>query len=160
MNYFSDSTTNVIKPAPYIKAETYLVPKILRCYVGINGDFQKNTLKSLSYENLFLGNTIEYANTYVLKFQGGMNGSFKRFVAFGVNLSQEFITDQYFFVSDTNTLRNFTTVKDDMSRFTFSGELKFTVNQHVEIGFRGNIGASKDLANPKNNFFNIDESVV
>ncbi len=139
LNYFSDSSNNVIKPAPYIKAETYLVPKILRGYLGITGDLQKNTLKSLSYENLFLGNTIEYTNPYIWKFQGGMNGSFKRFVEFGINLSQEFITDQYFFVSDTNALRNFTTVKDDISRFTFAGELKFNVNQHIEIGFRGNV---------------------
>jgi hypothetical protein len=139
LNYLSDTNGGVIKPAPYLKAETYLVPKILRGYFGITGDFQKNTLKSLSYENLFLGNTIQYANTYVLKFQGGMNGSFKRFVAFGINISQEFIKDQYFFVSDTNALRNFTTVKDDMSRLTFSGELKFNVNQHIEIGFRGNV---------------------
>jgi outer membrane receptor protein involved in Fe transport len=26
-----------------------------------------------------------------------------------------------------------------MSRLTFSGELKFNVNQHIEIGFRGNV---------------------
>lgn len=139
LNYFLDSTNNVIKPAPYIKAETYLIPKILRGYFGITGDLQKNTLKSMSYENLFLGTVSEYTNPYIWKFQGGMNGSFKRFVEFGINLSQEFITDQYFFVSDTNALRNFTTVKDDMSRFTVAGELKFTINQHIELGFRGNV---------------------
>ena len=33
----------------------------------------------------------------------------------------------------------------------------FNGAETFEIGFRGNIGASKDLANPKNNFFNISE---
>ena len=26
-----------------------------------------------------------------------------------------------------------------MSRFTVAGELKFTINQHIELGFRGNV---------------------
>lgn len=33
----------------------------------------------------------------------------------------------------------------------------FNGAETFEIGFRGNIGASKDLANPNNNFFNISE---
>lgn len=33
----------------------------------------------------------------------------------------------------------------------------FNGAETFELGFRGNIGSSKDLANPKNNFFNISE---
>jgi hypothetical protein len=33
----------------------------------------------------------------------------------------------------------------------------FNGAETFQIGFRGNVGASKDLANPKNNFFNISE---
>jgi hypothetical protein len=139
INYFLDSNTNKLYPAPHLRAETYLVPKVLRAYLSITGDLQKNTLKSLSYENLFLGNAIQYSNPYVWSFQGGMNGSFKRFVEYGIKISNDIIKNQYLFVSDTNKLRNFTTVIDDMTRFTFSGELKFDVNQNVDIGFRGNV---------------------
>ncbi len=138
--YYLDSNTNTIKPAPYIKAETYLVPKKLRAYAGILGGLQKNTLKSLSYENMFLGNNFNLPATYVpVEIYVGMNGNFKRFVEFGIKMSQEFIQDQYLFVNDTNSLRNFTIVTDDISKFTFSGELKFDVNSNLDIGFRGNV---------------------
>jgi len=139
VNYFTDSNTNQIFPAPYIKGETYLVPKKLRAFAGVTGDLQKNTLKNISYENLFLGNELTYSNPYVWTIFAGMNGNFKRFVEYGIKLQQEIIKDQYFFVSDTNQLRNFTTVEDDMTKFTFSGEMKFDVNQNLDIGFRGNI---------------------
>lgn len=139
-NYVNDFTSiDEILPAPLLKAETYLVPKKLRLYLGTSGDLKKNTLHSMSYENLFLGNNLSYTNPYVWKFWGGMNGSFKRFVEYGIKLQQELISDQYFFVSDTNATRNFTIVSDNMNKFTFSGEMKFDVNQNVDIGFRGNV---------------------
>ncbi|MDB4160855.1 hypothetical protein N9772_00625 [Bacteroidia bacterium] len=134
-----DSSRNEIKLAPHLKAETYLVPKKLRAYVGVTGDLQKNTLQSISYENLFLGNNLSLSNPYVWQLFAGMNGSFKRFVEFGIKIQQEIIADQYLFINDTNSLRNFTTVEDDMNKFTFSGELKFNVNQNIDLGFRGNI---------------------
>jgi outer membrane receptor protein involved in Fe transport len=139
INYLNDfGSTNKLYPAPYIKAETYIVPKKLRAYLGITGELEKNTLKSLSYENLFLGDNTDYTSPRGFKFYGGMNGSFKRFIEFGVKLQHEIIRNQYFFVNDTNTLRNFTTVYDDLNRTTVSGELKFDVNQNVDLGFRGN----------------------
>ena len=116
-----DSSRNEIKLAPHIKAETYLVPKKLRAYVGVTGDLQKNTLQSISYENLFLGNNLNLSNPYAWQLFAGMNGSFKRFVEFGIKIQQEIIADQYLFINDTNNLRNFTTVEDDMNKFTFSG---------------------------------------
>lgn len=134
-----DSSRNEIKLAPHIKAETYLVPKKLRAYVGVTGDLQKNTLQSISYENLFLGNNLNLSNPYAWQLFAGMNGSFKRFVEFGIKIQQEIIADQYLFINDTNNLRNFTTVEDDMNKFTFSGELKFNVNQNIDLGFRGNV---------------------
>lgn len=138
-NYFNDSNTSQIYVAPYLKAETYLVPKKLRAYAGVLGGLQQNTLKSLSYENLFLGNNFDIPKTRNLfDFYVGMNGSFKRFVEYGIKLSQASIENQYFFVNDTNNLKNFTMVFDDMTKFTFSGELKFDVNQNLDIGFRGN----------------------
>lgn len=133
-----DSSRNEIKIAPYLLGETYLVPNKLRAYVGITGDLQKNTLQSISYENLFLGNNFSLSNPYIWNLFAGMNGSFKRFVEYGIKIQQEIISDQYLFVNDTNNLRNFTTVVDDMNKFTFSGELKFDVNQNLDIGFRGN----------------------
>ncbi|MEY2925036.1 MAG: hypothetical protein RLZZ337_1584 [Bacteroidota bacterium] len=138
-NYFNDSSNSQLYVAPYLKAETYLVPDKLRAYAGILGGLQQNTLKSLSYENLFLGNNFVIPNTRnVFEIYAGMNGSFKRFVEYGIKMSQTSVENQYFFVNDTNTLKNFTMVFDDMAKFTFSGELKFDVNQNLDIGFRGN----------------------
>ncbi|MBT8327640.1 MAG: hypothetical protein KJP21_07940, partial [Bacteroidia bacterium] len=142
INYFLDFNTNKIYPSPYIKAETYLVPKRLKAYAGLIGGLEKNTLRDLSYDNLFLGNNLTYTNPRtLLNAYIGMKGNFKRFVEYGIKLSQEIIEDQYLFINDTNMLRNFTTVTDDMSKFTFSGEMKFDVNQNVDLGFRGNFYA-------------------
>ncbi len=139
LNYLNDfGSINVIYPAPFVKAETYIVPDKLRAYLGVTGELEKNTLRSLSYENLFLGNNTNYTNPRGFQFYGGMNGSFKRFIEFGIKLQHEIIQDQYLFINDTNTLRNFTTVYDDLNRTTISGEVKFDVNQNIDLGFRGN----------------------
>ena len=139
LNYLNNfGSINVIYPAPFVKAETYIVPDKLRAYLGVTGELEKNTLRSLSYENLFLGNNTNYTNPRGFQFYGGMNGSFKRFIEFGIKLQHEIIQDQYFFINDTTTLRNFTTVYDDLNRTTISGEVKFDVNQNIDLGFRGN----------------------
>lgn len=150
-NFFLDSMTgnSAMKPyfAPYLKAETYLVPKKLRAYAGITGGLHKNMLRQLAYDNLFIGNNLTYTNPQtVFNVYAGMNGSFKRFVEYGIKMSQEAIRDQYLFINDTNELRNFTTVSDDISRFTFSGEVKFDVNRNLDIGFRGNFYAYSTTA--------------
>jgi len=141
IDYFAelDSSTNKIFAAPHIKLETYLVPDKLKAYAGVTGDIQKTTLKNLSYENLFLGNNLTYSNPYTWKIFAGLNGNFTRFIEFGIRLQQEIIEDQYFFISDTNELRNFTTVADDMTKFSLNGEIKFDVNSKFDIGLRGNI---------------------
>lgn len=133
-----DTSISDIAPAPYLRAETYLVPKLLRFYAGLDGGYIRNTLRSISYENLFLGNNFTLSNPISYSGFIGMNGSFKRFVEYGIKMKQEQITNQYFFVNDTNELRNFTTVVADLTRFTFSGEFKIDVNQNLDIGFRGN----------------------
>ena len=139
LNYLNNfGSINVIYPAPFVKAETYIVPDKLRAYLGVTGELEKNTLRSLSYENLFLGNNTNYNNPRGFQFYGGMNGSFKRFIEFGIKLQHEIIQDQYFFINDTTTLRNFTTVYDDLNRTTISGEVKFDVNQNIDLRFRGN----------------------
>jgi hypothetical protein len=133
------ASTSNFRVFPHLKAETFLIPDKLRAYAGITGGLNPNTLRSMSYDNLFLGNNLTYENTATLfNIFFGMNGSFKRFVEYGIKLSNETITDQYLFVNDTNQLRNFTVVHDDFNRFTFSGEIKFDINQNVDIGFRGN----------------------
>ena len=136
-----DSALTDMNPYPYLRAETYLVPKLLRLYIGADGGYVRNTLKSISYENLFLGNNFELNTPSGWSIHGGMNGSFKRFVEYGIKIKQDFIQNQYFFVSDTNKLRNFTTVESNMNRTTVSGELKLDVNQNLDIGFRGNFYA-------------------
>lgn len=142
INYFNDSNSNLLYYAPYLKVQTYLVPKKLRAYMGILGGLQKNTMRSMTYENLFLGTNSEFRNPYEkLHIYAGMNGNFKRFVEYGIRLSQRIVNDQYFFVNDTNELRNLTTVYDSFAVFTFAGELKFDINSNLDLGFAGQVHA-------------------
>lgn len=141
MSYINgfDSATTDLNPYPYLRAETYLVPKLLRLYFGADGGYVRNTLKSISYENLFLGNNFELNTPSGWSIHGGMNGSFKRFVEYGIKVKQDFVQDQFFFVSDTNELRNFTTVESNLNRTIISGELKLDIHKNLNIGFRGNL---------------------
>ncbi|MBR9859467.1 TonB-dependent receptor [bacterium] len=135
---FIDSNTSVFRPAARIKATTYLVPDKLRAFLGIDGGLQKNTMRDVSYENLFLGNNLEIRSPYeMLQLYVGMNGNFKRFVEYGLKMSQSFMRDQYLFVTDTNTFRNMQLVYDDFNVFTFTGELKLDINDNLDIGFVG-----------------------
>lgn len=142
VNYLNDSNTSQLYYAPFLKAQTYLVPKKLRAYAGIIGGLEKNTMREMTYNNLFLGKNAEFRNPYEkLHIYAGMNGNFKRFVEYGIRLSQRFVDDQYLFVTDTNSYRNLTTVYDSFSVFTFSGELKLDINNNLDIGFAGQVYA-------------------
>ena len=137
-NYFLDSNTNQIYIAPYGHLETDIIPKKIRVYVNGSGDLKQNTLKSLSYENLFLGNNTLYSNPYIWTFRTGMNGTFNKVVQLGIDIKHELIKDQYFFVNDTNNLRNFVTISDDLNKTTLSGEVKVDLNKNITFNLLGN----------------------
>ena len=137
-NYFLDSNTNQIYIAPYGMLETDIIPKKIRAYLSGSGDLKQNTLRSLSYENLFLGNNAIYSNPYVWTFNAGMNGTFNKIVQLGIDIKHELIEDQYFFVNDTNDLQNFVTISDDLNRTTLSGELKVDLNKKTTFNLIGN----------------------
>lgn len=136
--YFLDSNTNKIRFAPYGIILTNIIPKKIQAYISGYGDLQQNSLKSLSYENLFLGNNTLYSNPYVLTFKTGINGVLNKIFQIGIDIKHELIENQYFFISDTNNLRNFITINDDLVRTTLSGELKVDLNKKTEINLLGN----------------------
>jgi hypothetical protein len=137
-NYFLDSNTNQIYIAPFGHFETDIIPKKIRVYVNGSGDLKQNTLKSLSYENLFLGNNTLYSNPYIWTFRTGMNGTFNKIVQLGIDIKHELIKDQYFFINDTNVLRNFVTISDDLNKTTLSGEIKIDLNKNITFNLLGN----------------------
>ena len=137
-NYFLDSNTNKIYIAPYGHLETDIIPKKFRVYVNGLGDLKQNTLKSLSYENLFLGDNNFYSNPYIWTFSTGMNGIINKILQLGIDIKHELIKDQYFFINDTNNLRNFITISDDLNKTTLSGEIKVDLNKNITFNLLGN----------------------
>ncbi|MFY0643047.1 MAG: hypothetical protein JXR19_01115 [Bacteroidia bacterium] len=148
--FFNDSNTSVLYFAPHLDAHTYLVPDKLKAYLGVTGGLQKNSMRDMTNQNLFLGNDAEFRNPFEqFHIYAGMNGHFKRFVEYGIRLSQKVIHDQFFFVNDTNRLRNLTTVYDSVGMFSFSGELKLDINRNLDLGFAATV-YSYNLNNQKN----------
>ncbi len=142
LTYFNDSNSSFFYYSPFVDAYTYLVPDKLRAYIGVSGGVQTNTMREMTYNNLFLGSDAEFRNPFEkIHLYAGMNGNFKRFVEYGIRLSQRIVEDQYFFVNDTNSLRNLTTVYDSFGVFAFSGELKLDVNRNLDLGFAGTVYA-------------------
>ena len=137
-NYLLDSNTNYIYIAPSLRVETDIIPKKIKAYLGGFGNLGQNTFKSVSRENLFIGNNTMYLNPYIWKFYTGMHGSFNKVVQFGFDLKHEIIKDQYFFINDTTVLRSFVTIKDDLNRTTLSGEIKIDLNKKFSFNILGN----------------------
>ena len=160
-NYFLDSNTNKIYIAPYGILETDIIPKKIRAYISGYADLQQNTLKSLSYENLFLGNNILYSNPYVWTFKTGMHGALNKTFQVGIDIKHELIKNQYFFINDTNNLRNFSTIADDLNRTTLSGELKVDLNKKTTFNLLGNFYSFSTVKQKEAwNMPNYDVSII
>jgi hypothetical protein len=67
-----------------------------------------------------------------------MNGTFNKIVQLGIDIKHELIKDQYFFINDTNVLRNFVTISDDLNKTTLSGEIKIDLNKNITFNLLGN----------------------
>lgn len=137
-NYLLDSNTSQIYIAPYGKVKSDIIPEKMELYIGGLGDLKQNTLKSLARENPFLGNNLMYLNPYVWTFFTGMNGHINKKVEFGIDIKHELISDQYLFVNDTNDLRNFVTIKDNLNKTTLGGELNIDIINNTSISLLGN----------------------
>ncbi len=112
-------------------------------YAGINGGLHKNSLRSLSNENPFIGPSIDYKNTNT-KFNvfGGLKGNLSSNTSYDAKASYSVIDNMYFFAvdySDNTTLDNkYKVIYDNTTLFNVSGQLKYQYKEKMHFIAKGN----------------------
>ena len=96
-----DSATSV-HVYPVVTAEVQVIKDVLVTYAGIKGYLEKNSIKSLSNENIFITSTIEKRFTnYKFGQFGGVKGHIGKYFDYNLMFVNFTVEDMPFFVNDT-----------------------------------------------------------
>lgn len=118
------STTFHFYPRAY--AHYQLFEDILIPYVGIDGERQRNSFRSLSRENPWITQAPNLVNTSKkLDVHGGLRGSVSSNIGFDIRVSSQSYADKALFVAENlySTGEQFQVVYDDINMVDVSGEL-------------------------------------
>ena len=98
-----DSATSV-HVYPVVTAEVQVIKDVLVTYAGIKGYLEKNSMKTLSDENIFITPTIEKRFTnYKFGQFGGIKGHIGKYFDYNLMFVNFTVEDMPFFVNDTTS---------------------------------------------------------
>lgn len=122
---------------PDLRAEIDIVPKYLTAFGGLTGNLEKNTLRSLCYENPFIYTGIPPHNTNE-KFDvfGGLKGSFSNNSVFLASAAYKTYSNMYFYMNSPLDARQFLPLYDTGTTTVLNlhGELGFTITEDFSLG--------------------------
>jgi len=140
---------------PQINAQYDVYESIIIPYAGINGNLQKNSLRSLSSQNPFIGQQIDYKNTNTrFNLFGGLKGNLSSSTSYDVKVAYSAIDNLNYFVidySDNTTMDNkFKVLYDNTNLFTVGGQLKYQLKEKIHFIGKGNyyLYKPKNLTQP------------
>jgi hypothetical protein len=135
--FFNDSTGTEFFFFPAAEAGLAIIPKALTGFIGITGNLQRNTYRSITNENPFvrtlgLNNTVNAFELY-----GGFRGIISPQTSFLLNASLSNVDNLLFYVADSNLLNSQTVVFDtkNSSVFNFKAELNHEFADKFLLGF-------------------------
>ncbi|MES2780196.1 MAG: hypothetical protein V4651_09905 [Bacteroidota bacterium] len=135
--FFNDSNKTTFYFFPVAEAGLNLIKNSLTVYVGITGNLQRNTYRSIANENPFvrsigLNNTINSFELY-----GGFKGIISPQTSFLLNASLANIQNLLFYVGDSSNLYSQKVVFDTRSSsvFNFKVELNHEFGNQFTMGF-------------------------
>jgi hypothetical protein len=133
----TDTPKNNFHFYPDVRAEVDIVQKYLSAFGGITGNLEKNTFRSMSYENPFIYTAIPPHNTNE-KFDifGGLKGSFSNNSVFLASVAYKTYNNMYFYMNSPLDARQFLPVYDTGTTTVLNlhGELGFTVTEDFSLG--------------------------
>ncbi len=98
-----DSATSV-HVYPVVTAEVQVIKDVLVTYAGIKGYLEKNSMKTMSDENIFITSTIEKRFTnYKFGQFGGVKGHIGKYFDYNLMFVNFTVEDMPFFVNDTSS---------------------------------------------------------
>ncbi len=125
---------------PKAKLLFHVVPQYLTAYVGVTGELERNTYRSVTTANLFLIPGLYVQSTdRKLQFYGGFNGSFSRRSSYHIRGSFALVDRMPFFVNDTiSPLGNtFNVEYDDVQIGSVFGEISTKIGSKFDFFLKG-----------------------
>lgn len=128
---------------PRLNGQFDIYEGIIIPYVSINGNLQKNSLRSFSTENPFITSTLNYQNTNTkIKFTGGLKGNLSSKTSYDIKANYALVDSMNFFVVDytkNGTLDNqYKVIYDNTNFFNVSGQLKYQYKEKLHLLAKGN----------------------
>jgi len=147
-------TNTSVHVYPTVHLEVKVVEDYLITFAGINGNLQKNSLKSMSDENLFIAQNIHkrFTNEKFSQY-GGVKGRITDYLDYNLSFMNSSIDNMLFFVNDTMSaiapgLNNqFKAVYDNIRYSRIIAEFGFHYLDKLNVNLRGKY----------NNYFMGDE---
>lgn len=137
---FKDSAA-LIEFSPKLEFKVSAIEKILYFNLGINGGLVRNSLCDLSYENPFVGDSLDLGySANKLNLNIGLSTSISKAINFNFQLYYEKWEHAPFYVSDfTLPLRNkFTLVYDDYELLKLSADFAYQQSERLKIMLAAN----------------------
>ncbi|MFT3883895.1 MAG: hypothetical protein QM724_00230 [Flavobacteriales bacterium] len=139
-----DKTSFHFFPQAYLQYR--LFDDILVPYAGVDGQRQRNSFRSLTRENPWLGGAPVLANSSrMYDIYGGLRGSFSSDIGFDVRISTSRTKDRALFVSAPTAYQGITfgdrfgVVYDDVKQLDISGEIHYSHDEHINVYGRADI---------------------
>jgi hypothetical protein len=128
---------------PQLNAQFDVYESIIIPYAGVNGNLQKNSLRSLSNENPFVSSNLTYRNTNTkINVFGGLKGNLSSNTSYDVKAAYSKVDSMHFFVidySDLTTMDNkYKVIYDNTDLFTVGGQVKYQYKEKVHFIAKGN----------------------
>jgi hypothetical protein len=127
---------------PHASLDIIIIEKVLVPFIGLTGEFQKNSYMDLFDENTFIvpGLNLKGTSSNLIVY-GGLKGSISSSVRFRADVSYTLFKNMHFFVNDTsagNLLQNqFVGVYDEVDLITYHGQLVIQPSQKLDISLDG-----------------------
>jgi hypothetical protein len=136
---------------PQLNAQFDVYESIIIPYAGVNGGLQKNSLRSLSNENPFIGSTLNYKNSNTkINLFGGLKGNLSSKTSYDAKVSYSIVDSMHFFVIDytkNGALDNqYKVIYDNTNLLNVSGQVKYQYKEKIHFIAKGNYNMYK----PKN----------
>jgi hypothetical protein len=122
---------------PRINAEYKLLENKVIAFAGLDGDMQKNTLRTFSRENPFLGSDVVLFHTNkTFDLYGGIKGGLKGGVSYKIKIGTANYKNLYFFNNGFVDTSRFTILynKNTVNLLSINGELGYEMNNRFRLG--------------------------
>jgi hypothetical protein len=123
---------------PHASLDIIIIEKVLVPFVGLSGEFQKNSYMDLASENTYItpGLHLKGTSSNLIAY-GGIKGSISSSVRFRADVSYTLLKNMHFFVNDTtpgdNLQNKFIGLYDQVDLITYHGQVIIEPSQVFEL---------------------------